>query len=89
MRHRERILASLDKVYREAFEAARAREDSAAADRLDFEYQRDQIRLEVMLDLRDLLFEPDAPAEDDTSATAGVSDLIDKARTIRKFTRLR
>lgn len=89
MRHRERILASLDKVYREAFESARTRDDSAAAERLDFEYQRDQIRLEVMLDLRDLLFRPDAPAEGESSGSPGVSDLIDKAKTIRKFTRLR
>lgn len=89
MRHRDRILASLDKVYREAFEAAGERSDAAAADRLDFEYQRDQLRLEVMLDVRDLLFPTDEPAEMEPSSGPGVSDLIDKAQALRKFTRLR
>lgn len=88
MRHRERILASLENVYREAFEAARERSDAAAADRLDFEFQRDQIHLEVLLDLRDLLFDG-THASDEESSGGGVSDLIDKAQAIRRFTRPR
>lgn len=87
MRHRERIVSSLENVYREAFEAARDRSDDAAADRLDFEFQRDQIHLEVMLDLRDLLMPVDAPQDSDTRGS--VSDLIDKAQAIRRFTRLK
>ncbi len=87
MRHRERIVSSLENVYREAFEAARDRSDDAAADRLDFEFQRDQIHLEVLLDLRDLLMPVDTPPETDTRGT--VSDLIDKAQAIRRFTRLK
>lgn len=87
MRHRDRILASLETVYREAFDAARGRSDAAGADRLDFEYQRDQIRLEVLLDLRDLLLDATRDAEEPESG-GGVSDLIDKAQAIRKFTRL-
>ncbi len=100
MRQRDRILTSLDKVYREAFEAAQARDDRATADRLDFEYQRDQIHLEVLLDLRDLLAAgaaaAQAPSETSESAEAsggasatGVADLLDKAQAIRRFTRLR
>jgi hypothetical protein len=80
-------VSSLENVYREAFEAARNRDDAAAADRLDFEFQRDQIHLEVLLDLRQLLAPADPPQ--DTEARGGVSDLIDKAQAIRRFTRLK
>lgn len=86
MRHRDRILASLEGVYREAFDAARARDDAPAADRLDFEYQRDQIHLEVLLDLRDLLFHRAEPTEDEDSGSS-VTDLLDKAQKLRRFTR--
>ena len=89
MRHRDRILTSLDKVYREAFETAQTRGDGAAADRLDFEYQRDQLHLEVLLDLRDLLAHGAEPSEGEAPAGAGVSELLDKAQAIRRFTRLR
>jgi hypothetical protein len=85
MRDRERILSSLEGVYREAFEAAETRSDAASAQRLDFEFQRDQIHLEVLLDLRDLLLTTDAP--EPSSAGGAVSDLIDKAQAIRRFTR--
>lgn len=81
-------MSSLENVYREAFEAARKRSDEAAADRLDFEFQRDQVHLEVLLDLRDLLAPVDAPAQEQESRT-GVSDLLDKAQAIRRFTRLK
>lgn len=86
MRHRERILASLEGVYREAFDAARGREDAAAADRLDFEFQRDQIHLEVLLDLRDLLFRQNEPPREEDSG-GSVTDLLDKAQKLRRFTR--
>ena len=85
MRHRDRILASLEGVYREAFDAARAREDAAAAERLDFEFQRDQIQLEVLLDLRDLLFQAEPAEEQETGSS--VTDLLDKAQKLRRFTR--
>lgn len=88
MRHRERIVASLENVYREAFEAARERSDDAAADRLDFEFQRDQVHLEVLLDLRDLLAPTSTPPQEPESRT-GVSDLLDKAQAIRRFTKLK
>jgi hypothetical protein len=50
--------------------------------RLDLEYQRDQLHLEVLLDLRDLLL-PEPPQEDKTSS------LIEKAQQIRRLTKLR
>jgi hypothetical protein len=85
MRHRDRILASLEGVYREAFDSARAREDASAADRLDFEFQRDQIHLEVLLDLRDLLYQAQPEPEEDSGSS--VTDLLDKAQKLRRFTR--
>lgn len=83
MRARSRIIESLETVYREAFERAATADDQARMDALDFEFQRDQILLEAMLDLRDALAgiaEKDAPDE---------PSLLDKAKAIRDFTRLR
>lgn len=87
IRDRERILASLENAYREAFDAARARDDRATMERLDLEFQRDQIQLEVLLDLRALLAAAAAPAEGGDGG--GVSSLLDHAQALKKLTRLR
>ncbi len=90
MRERERIRSNLEGVYREAFDAARARSDDAAAARLDFEFQREQLHLEVLLDVRDLLLDLRRDAVADSGATetgATVSGLLDKAQVLRRFTR--
>ncbi|MBW3533599.1 MAG: hypothetical protein KY453_00055 [Gemmatimonadetes bacterium] len=51
--------------------------------RLDFEFQRDQVWIEVLLDVRDLLL----PAgEEDPSTGKQVGSLLEKARAIRRFT---
>ncbi len=52
-RARERILANLDEMYREAFERAKASEDSAQMQTLDFAYRREQLYFEILLDIRD------------------------------------
>jgi len=52
-RARERILANLDDMYREAFERAKASEDEAAMKSLDFAYRREQLYFEILLDVRD------------------------------------
>jgi hypothetical protein len=83
MRSRDRILASLEGVFREAFGRAEARGDAVAMETLDFEYQREQLRLEVLLDVRELLTrepEPEAPV---------AGGLLDKAEALRRITRLR
>ena len=49
-------------------------------ERLDLEYQRDQLQLEILLDIRDLLI-PEKP-----DAT---TSLLEKAQNIRKLTKLR
>jgi len=81
MRQRERLLQSLEGVFREAYRAAQAREDKEEMARLDFEYQRDQIHLEVLLDIRELL--SPAPAEEKGSS------LLEKAQAIKQLTKLR
>ncbi len=81
MRSRSRVLQSLEGVFREAFDAARQRDDQAEMARLDLEYQRDQLRLEVLLDLRDLLSAPEAEEK-------GPS-LLERAQTLRRLTKFR
>lgn len=82
MRTRNDVIGTLEGVYREAFEKADGAGDRARMDALDFGFQRDQVMLEALLDVRDLLSEvraDGAPPE---------PSLLDKARAIRKFTRL-
>jgi hypothetical protein len=54
-RSRERILANLDDMYREAFERAKATEDEASMKALDFSYRREQLYFEILLDVRDAI----------------------------------
>ena len=80
MRHRERVLQSLENVYRSAFSAAETAGDTERMAALDLDYQRDQLQLEVLLDIRDLL----APDVEDKTIS-----LLEKAQSIRKLTKLR
>ena len=54
-RSRERILANIDDMYREAFERAKASGDEAQMATLDFAYRREQLYFEILLDVRDAL----------------------------------
>lgn len=85
MRARDRVLASLENVYREAFTAAEKVGDSAAMGRLDLEYQREQLHLEILLDIRELL--TPTPTGDADSMDKATS-FFEKAQQIRKLTRL-
>lgn len=80
MRSRDRVLQSLENVYRGAFEVADAAGDTQRMTDLDLEYQRDQLQLEVLLDIRELL-SPDAGDK--------TVSLLEKAQTLRKLTKLR
>lgn len=82
MRKRDRVLQSLEKVYRSAFSEAENAGNSDEMSRLDLEYQRDQLHLEVLLDIRDLL-SPEHVEEDKTVS------LLEKAQKIRNLTKLR
>jgi len=86
MRERQRILQNLETLYRDDFTQARERSDKERMERLDFEFQRDQLYLEVLLDVRELLI-PSAPVPDD--AEGGVTSFIEKAQKLRNLTRLR
>lgn len=81
MRDRQRVLDSLESVYRAAFAAAEGSGDAAEMARLDFEFQRDQIHLEVLLDIREHV---SAPPEDDSDPS-----LLEKAQALRNITRLK
>jgi hypothetical protein len=52
-RSRDRILANLDEMYREAFERSKATGDEAQMASLDFAYRREQLYFEILLDVRD------------------------------------
>src|ERR1041384_3903933 len=54
-RSRERILANLDEMYREAFERAKATGDDQQMATLDFAYRREQLYFEILLDVRDAI----------------------------------
>lgn len=82
-RPRERILENLDAVYREAYDRARTAGDERRMADLDAAYQREQLLLEVLLDIRDGL-SARAPAP----APAG-PDPIAALNTIRQITKLR
>ena len=52
-RSRDRILANLDDMYREAFERAKATGDDSQMASLDFAYRREQLYFEILLDVHD------------------------------------
>jgi hypothetical protein len=52
-RSRDRIMENLETMYREAFERAKATADEHQMATLDFAYRREQLYLEILLDIRD------------------------------------
>jgi hypothetical protein len=85
MRDRQRILGNLEEMYREAFGRAEKKGDDESKARLDFEFQRDQLYLEVALDLRELLSAMESGKDGEGKTTS----LLEKAQAIRRLTRLR
>ena len=79
-RPRQRILENLENVYREAYDRAKAEDDRRRMAELDASFQREQLLLEVLLDVRDGLY---AVAEAPSSASA-----LEKLDILRKLTRL-
>ena len=55
MRSRDQIFKNLEALYREAYDRAKAAEDERRMADLDASYQREQLLLEVLLDIRDQL----------------------------------
>jgi hypothetical protein len=54
-RSRERILANLEEMYREAFARATESGDAHQMATLDFAYRREQLYFEILLDVRDAI----------------------------------
>jgi len=82
MRHRDQILSNLESIYRESYDRARTTEDPNRMADLDCAYVRDQLMLEILLDVRDLFSV--APAASQTGASA-----LEKLEALRRLTRLR
>ena len=80
MRNRESVVDNLEKLYRE--ELNRETKPNVSKSRLEFDFQRDQIYLEMLLDIRDILrVEKKSPGATDS--------LLEKAQKIRQVARLR
>lgn len=82
MRSRDRILENLESIYRESYDRARTGGQEARMADLENAYMRDQLMLEILLDIRDLFSV--APAAASTSSSA-----LEKLEAIRRLTRFR
>lgn len=80
MRSRDRILANLESIYRESYDRAADAGQEARKHELDWAYMRDQLMLEILLDIRDLFSV--APAASGGSA-------LEKLEALRRITKLR
>lgn len=85
MRERERILSNLEDIYRQAYGRAREEDDDAEMSELDLRFQRDQLFLEALLDIRALLSAQPGPDADENREES----LLDKAERLRRITKLR
>ena len=80
-RPRDRILENLERVYREAYDRAKTAGDQERMFQLDASFQREQLLLEVLLDIRDGLHTiGEAPS---------ASSALEKIEALRRLTRLR
>ena len=80
MRSRDRILGNLESIYKESYERAQELGDQGRMLDLESAYMRDQLMLEILLDIRDLFSV--APAASGGSA-------LEKLEAIRRLTKLR
>lgn len=80
-RSRDRILDNLDAIYREAYGRAQEAGDAARMADLDASYQREQLILEVLLDVRDAI-----TAAGDSSVSKSA---IEKLQVLKKLTKLK
>ena len=87
-RPRQKILDNLESIYREAYERAKATGDGARMFDLDAAYQREQLLLEVLLDIRDALTAPPSQPEERAHGSPG-TDAVAALETIRRITKLR
>jgi hypothetical protein len=86
MRPRERILTNLESIYRESYDRAQRLSDDGRMLDLESAYMRDQLMMEVLLDIRDLFSAAPAPASG--TAAAG-SSALETLEAVRRLTKLR
>jgi len=80
MRSRDQIFANLEAIYRESYDRAKAAADANRMADLDCAFVRDQLMLEVLLDVRDLFsVAPAAPAPGKSA--------LEHLETLRRLTR--
>jgi hypothetical protein len=79
MRSRDRILTNLEAIYRESYDRAKTSGETARMIDLESAYMRDQLMLEILLDIRDLFSV--APAASGGSALEKLDQL---RRLVRK-----
>ncbi|MDX1566599.1 MAG: hypothetical protein R3223_02290 [Longimicrobiales bacterium] len=90
MRDREKILSNLEEMYREAYDRAKEEDDDDGMAALDLRFQRDQLVLEALLDIRALLArQPTQGGEGEGERQTKEESLLDKAERLRRITRLR
>ncbi len=78
MRPRDKILTNLETIYRESFDRAKEDTDQRRMADLENSYIRDQLMLEILLDIRDLFAVAPAAAVKGTSA-------IEKLEALRRL----
>ncbi len=80
-RARDKILSNLEAIYREAYDRAKGIDDPGRMVDLDSSYQREQLLLEVLIDIRDAIHAiGEAPSE---------KSALEKLQTLRNLTKLR
>lgn len=84
-RPREHLLANLEALYREAYGRAQAAGEDSEMARLDFEFRRDQLYLEAILDVRDAHRAPPPPADAQAKGDKSVLDQINDLRGLAKL----
>lgn len=90
-RPRDQIVGNLESLYREAYARAQSSGDEAEKARLDFDFRRDQLYLEAILDVRDLLGALQAqaqagpPASPEAKGEKSVAEQIGDLRSLARF----
>jgi len=82
VRSRDRILENLESIYRESYDRARKEGQDTRMQDLENAYMRDQLMLEILLDIRDLFSV--APPGPSTGGSA-----LEKLEAIRRFTKFK
>jgi hypothetical protein len=87
VRPRQRIFDNLEAIYREAYERSKVAGDEKRMLDLDAAYQREQLLLEVLLDIRDSLTA--LPPSERQPGEHAMPDPLATLESIRRITKLR